>query len=476
MNSARLIIAGLSGDSGKTIVSLSTITAARLRGLTIAPFKKGPDYIDSAWLSNCAGIPCRNLDTWMVEPESVARSFGRYAQRYDLSIIEGNRGLFDGKDAKGSHSTAELARLLRAPLVLVVNATKTTRTLAALVKGCQVFDGSVNIAGVILNKVAGSRHEKIVREAIEEYCGLPTLGVIPKLGDDSKLIPGRHLGLIPPAEFMSRTEAAAKLSEIAEKNIDIDRLIEIAKSAPPLKIIEDDLPEAVEQDVRIGYFSDSVFTFYYPENLEALENHGAELIPISSLADSILPDIDGLYIGGGFPETQADKLCRNHSLMESVKSAVENNMPIYAECGGLIYLCRSIKWDGKTHLMAGIFPIDLEMKVKPVGHGYTEFKVEKPNPFFPVDKVVRGHEFHYSGVTSNGRNADSCLKLSRGVGLGNGRDGLLYRNCLACYTHIHAGGVPDWAGEFITRARDYSRNIKNCGGNSGTSRNRARCA
>ncbi|MFH1699108.1 MAG: cobyrinate a,c-diamide synthase [Candidatus Zixiibacteriota bacterium] len=476
MNAARLIIAGFSGDSGKTIVSLGVITAARLRGLTVAPFKKGPDYIDSAWLSNCAGVPCRNLDTWMVKPENVARSFGRFAQRYDLSIIEGNRGLFDGKNVIGSHSTAELAKLLQAPLVLVVNATKTTRTLAALIKGCQVFDGNVNIAGVILNRIAGSRHEKIIKDTIEKYCDIPILGVIPKLGDDSKLIPGRHLGLIPPAEFMSRTEVASKLSEIAEKNIDIDKLIKIAKSAPPMKIIEDEHPESPRQNIRIGYFSDSVFTFYYPENLEALESHGADLIPISSLADLTLPDIDGLYIGGGFPETQADKLCQNHSLMESVKSAVENYMPIYAECGGLIYLCHSIKWDDDTHLMSGIFPIDLEMKVKPVGHGYTEFKVEKPNPFFPVDKTIRGHEFHYSGVSSGCSEVNSCLNLSRGVGLGNGRDGLLYRNCLACYSHIHADGVPVWAGEFIARARDYSRKSKNDRGSLGTSRNCAMCA
>jgi len=270
VKTARLIIAGLSGDSGKTIVSLSLAVALSRRGHKVATFKKGPDYIDAAWLSAVSGDLCHNLDTWLAHNKTVVDIFTHKAQTAEFALIEGNRGLFDGKDMEGSHSTAELAKLLQAPLILTVDATKATRTIAALIKGCQVFDPEIKIDGVILNKIAGERHRRIITAAVEKYCGLPVLGAIPKLGQDAAIIPGRHLGLIPPAEFIATHNVTDKLLNIAENYIDIDRLIKIAKNAP-------EMPEAgpsheVEacQAVRIGYFRDSVFTFYYPENLEAL--------------------------------------------------------------------------------------------------------------------------------------------------------------------------------------------------------------
>ncbi len=466
MNAARLTIAGLSGDSGKTMVSLSLISALKNRGLTIAPFKKGPDYIDSAWLSIAAGLSCRNLDTWMVDEDIVLDRFVQHSHKADISIIEGNRGLFDGYDVEGKQSTAGLAKLLQSPLVLVIDATKSTRTIAALVKGCQVFESELNLAGVILNKVAGPRHRKIITESIEKYCHIPVLGVIPKLGKDAKLIPGRHLGLVPPTELASKDTLNDKLTEIAETYFDMDRLIDIAKSAPKLGSVDDIIEETPESKVRVGYFKDSVFTFYYPENLEALEREGAQLIPISSLDDSKLPEIDGLYIGGGFPETHSQQLAGNHSLMESVKSAVENSMPIYAECGGLIYLCRSIKWNENRYKMSGVFPVDLEMHKKPVGHGYAKLSVNNENPFFPAGSEIKGHEFHYSGVMAGSEIPEGCLKIIKGVGLGNNLDGLLYNNCMACYTHIHADSAPNWAASFVALAEEYAGKNQSAGGGS----------
>lgn len=452
----RLIIAGLSGDSGKTIVSLGLVAALRRQGLTVAPFKKGPDYIDPAWLGFMAGTPCRNLDTYLAASDDVLRSFVSHAAHADIAIIEGNRGLFDGKDLSGSHSTAGLAKLLRAPLVLVIDATKATRTLAALVMGCQMFDPGLNLAGVILNRVAGPRHEKIVSESIARYCRVPVLGSIPKLGADADLLPGRHLGLVPPAEYAGREQVVDKLHDIATRYLDLDRIREIAASAPALGSASIQPIAPTDSRVTIGYFSDSVFTFYYPENLEALQRCGARLVPVSSLADSALPEIDALYIGGGFPETHAQRLADNRSLMASVKDASERGLPIYAECGGLIYLCRSLSWKDTTYSMAGVFPIDLSMHVKPVGHGYTLAEIDAENPYFAVGTVIKGHEFHYSGVTTPPGESSGCMKLLTGVGLHDHRDGMVSKATMACYTHIHADGVKEWAPAVIANAERFA--------------------
>ncbi|MBU0985120.1 MAG: cobyrinate a,c-diamide synthase [candidate division Zixibacteria bacterium] len=451
----RLVIAGLSGDAGKTITSLCLTSALKGRGMTVAAFKKGPDYIDSAWLSMVSGSTCRNLDTFMVDADIVADTFSRKAEGSDVAIIEGNRGIFDGKDAHGTHSTAMLAALLQAPVILVVNATKTTRTLAALVGGCMAFDPDIRIAGVVLNRVAGERHRRVVTEAIEQYCKIPVLGAFRKLGDDASVIPGRHLGLVTPNEFHHTSDLKTRLLRMADDYLDVDRLLEIARSAGPLTLRARTSPPPVQKTgVRIGYFSDSVFTFYYPENLEALETGGAELVPVSSLSDISLPDIDGLYIGGGFPETHAEELAGNRSLMDAVTAAAGNGMPIYAECGGLIYLARSLAWHGRTFAMAGLFPLDLAMKARPAGHGYAVMRVDQPNPFFDTGTVIKGHEFHYSEPTTPPE-LDTCLAVETGVGLGNTRDGLRQGNCVAAYLHMHADGVPSWGRNMVKAAADF---------------------
>jgi len=460
----RLLVAGLSGDSGKTIASLSLLTALRQKGLAIAVFKKGPDYIDAAWLTRFAGSEARNLDTYLVEPDKVRQTFTAAARSADFALIEGNRGIFDGKDIEGTHSTAELAKLLEVPVVLVVNATKATRTLAALVRGCIDFDSEVNIAGVILNKVAGRRHEKIITAALEKYCNIPVLGVIPKLDRDGALLPGRHLGLVTPFEFEGEALLQQQLLQIAGDYLNIDSLTALAESADDMETGDEATLPTKKTKVRVGYFKDAVFTFYYPENLEALYREGAELVPVSSLEDKKLPDIDALYIGGGFPETHAEKLVKNDSLMRAVRDAVENGLPVYAECGGLIYLSRSLTWHGRSYPMAGVFPVELVMNTKPAGHGYTLMRADRPNPFFEPGTLLRGHEFHYSTVTGRFDDTATCLSVQTGFGLGQQRDGLLYKNCLACYAHIHADGVEMWAPAMVASAAAY-RKSENSGRN-----------
>jgi cobyrinic acid a,c-diamide synthase len=324
-----------------------------------------------------------------------------------------------------------------------------------MVKGCVSFDPDVKIVGVILNKVAGKRHKKTIVDSIEKYCGLPVLSSVPDLEYDSTLIPGRHLGLVTPSEFASGPELDARLQDIADEYLDIDGLIDVAGSASMLEVPERDLPLKNQLDVKIGYFNDSVFTFYYPENLEALRARGGEVVPFSSLSDNSLPDLDALYIGGGFPETHVEALARNRSMMSSVRDAAERGMPIYAECGGLIYLSNSLICDESRYPMAGLFPVDLKLHSRPAGHGYTLTNIDRANPFFKIGRELKGHEFHYSMPVNGVNKAKTCMKVESGVGLGDQRDGLMHRNTLACYMHIHANGVSDWASSIVSLARSY---------------------
>ncbi len=302
----RLVVAGLAGGSGKTIVSLGLLLAARRRGLGVGAFKKGPDYIDAAWLGWAAGEAAHNLDTFLMGFEEVFASFTSYAAPGGFNVIEGNRGLYDGFDSRGTHSTAELAKALRAPVLLVLNASKVTRTAAAMVLGCQRLDPSVNIAGVILNHVSGPRHERVLREAVESTCGIPVLGALPRIPKNS-LLPERHLGLVAPEEHPGRKSLRATLEELFEGRLDFKRLWKLSRAAPYLEppgVTLLDLP--LGTGLKIGYLWDSAFTFYYPENLEHLRIAGASLVPISALSAIALPeDINALYMGGGFPETHA---------------------------------------------------------------------------------------------------------------------------------------------------------------------------
>jgi cobyrinic acid a,c-diamide synthase len=460
----RILISALRGGSGKTIVSLGLIASLRKQGMAVAPFKKGPDFIDAGWLALAAGHPCHNLDTFLIPSESILLSFTLQCGAADLAVIEGNRGLYDGIDLEGSTSTSELAKLLKAPVVLVIDCTKSTRTVAAMVLGCLRFDPDVYIAGVILNRVAGARHETVLRQAVESYCHIPVVGAIPKLSENA--FPERHMGLVPTPEHAWAGESVDRAAGIAEQYLDLERLVAIARDAPELSggVADTDVarlfggqPRAGERP-RIGVVQDGAFQFYYPENIAALEAAGAEVIPIRALADRNLPEVDGLYIGGGFPETHAEALADNEPFRQDVLRRAREGLPIYAECGGLMFLGDSLVLGDVTYPMAGVLPIVFGFSKRPQGHGYTVFQVDRPNPYFPVGSEVRGHEFHYSKVLRcDGRADDFAFRMVRGEGIQGDRDGLCYKSVLATYTHIHALGTPAWADAMVAAARRYRK-------------------
>ena len=474
MDFPRILISALRGGAGKTIVSIGITAAWKESGKQTTPFKKGPDYIDAGWLALAAGRPCYNLDTFLVKTPHIFQSFLSHSAKNGISVIEGNRGLYDGIDIHGSTSTAELAKLLKTPVVLCIDCTKSTRTMAAAVLGCLKFDPDVAIKGVILNRVAGPRHENVLRKNIEQYCNIPVLGAIPKL--DWEKFPERHLGLVPTPEHGCAMDAVHDASKIAVRYLDLTALSEISVNAGPLAA-----PETAQGKIRyenrtqhprqsgisdspppvplIGIIKDSAFQFYYPENIEALHAAGAETMMVSPFTTDVIPQVDALYIGGGFPETHAQELADNVTFRMQFKDLAEKGLPIYAECGGLMYLGEELVLDEGTFPMAGVLPVVFGFSKKPQGHGYTVVSVEHENPYYKIGSEIKGHEFHYSKVLEwRGTDKDLAFGMKRGSGFLNKRDGVCYKNVLATYTHIHALGTPVWAEALVRNAMAYKNN------------------
>ncbi|MBN1343879.1 MAG: cobyrinate a,c-diamide synthase [Phycisphaerae bacterium] len=458
--SPRLVLSGLRGGSGKTVVTLGLIGGLRARGLRIAPFKKGPDYIDPAWLRLAAGHECHNLDAFLMAPDDVRSSFIEHARQADLSLVEGNRGLYDGMDATGTYSTAELAKLLDAPVVLVADCTKATRTVAAMVLGCRALDPQVRLAGVILNQVASRRQESVIRRAVEQDCDVKVLGAVPRMAD--LVLTERHLGLLPPAEHADGMGLLDAVTKAVSENVDMTALRDVARQAPPLEsptLRPEDMPVVDGAGLRVGVVRDSAFHFYYPENLRALERMGARLVTVSAIHDRRLAHVDALYIGGGFPETHASLLAGNETFRRSLRAAVEDGLPVYAECGGLIYLSESIYVGGRAFPMVGVFPGRFTVDRRPQGHGYEVVRVDKTNPWFETGAELRGHEFRYcklsEGRADDGSRSRSVLAVERGYGFDGRRDGLTYKNVWACFCHVHAVGARQWAPSMIRQAASY---------------------
>ncbi len=464
-NSPRMVIAGLSGDSGKSIVALAILYRLRQDGFAVRAFKKGPDYVDAAWLSWASGSPARNLDSWLMGMETAAQSFDKHCLRLGFNLVEGNRGLFDGADAAGTHSTAELAKALQAPVLLVVNVAKMTRTAAALVLGCQHLDPNLQLAGIILNRVNGSRHEMVIQTAIESATGLPVLGAIPAM--KGGILPDRHLGLVTPSDHKNMDDLPRRLDAVAA-HLDIQRILSLATTCSPLNVPDGTACSDVSvqhqlgnNPVRIAVVRDAAFNFYYPENLEALAAGGAELVFVSALEAAELPqDIDAIYIGGGFPEVHACELAANSSFLRSLHAAAEQKMPIYAECGGLMLLARSIQWNGNRYTMSGVIPIDVDVDAVSHGHGYVEMTVTEPNPFFPEGAVLKGHEFHYSRIVPQLVMPLAACKVTRGTGCYDKRDGLIFNNIWAGYTHLHATASPEWAICVLRLAQKHKAELR----------------
>jgi len=462
---SRLLISAAHKSSGKTTVSIGLCAAFRARGTQVQPFKKGPDYIDPMWLSVASGRPCRNLDFFMMGQDEIVAEFQRHSAGADVSLIEGNKGLYDGLNLDGSNSNAALARLLQAPVVLVIDARGMTRGIAPLILGYQAFDRNINIAGVILNNLGGDRHESKLRAVIEHYTDVPVIGAV---HHDKRLeIVERHLGLMPSNEAEAATRRVNEIGELVGTQVDLDKLLEIATSAPLLpepayQRTEVPAPDALPK-VRIGWAKDKAFGFYYADDLDALRAAGAELVPLDTLHDPHLPELDGLFIGGGFPELFMSELEANITLREEIGSAIENGMPAYAECGGLMYLARTLTWHGKKHNMVGVIPGDVVMHEKPVGRGYVRLSEtgESPWPTSAGESAmteVRGHEFHYSSLD----NLDTgglkyAYEVKRGHGIDGHHDGIVYKNLLASYAHLRSLGTYNWAARFVAFVRSKAQ-------------------
>ncbi len=470
-----MVIAGLKGGSGKTTLSLGLVRALKEKGLKVVPFKKGPDYIDAGWLASAAEHPCYNLDPFLVGSDRLLSSFITHAGDSDIAIIEGNRGLYDGMDAEGTYSTAEVAKLLRSPVILIVDCAKVTRTVAAMILGAQRFDPEIMVRGVVLNRIAGSRHESVIRASIEKYCGLPVLGAIPRT--DSGEFPERHMGLLPHQEHPDTAKAISFVEEIAGRYLDLDGILKIARSVEPLEKSRDELSvtrnelnnegsasivhhvsRVTRHGVKIGVVRDSAFQFYYPENIEEMKGCGADIVEFSALSERQLPDIDALYIGGGFPETHAISLAENTRFRDSLRNAIEEGLPVYAECGGLMYLGEGLLLDDRIYPMAGIFPLVFSLERKPQAHGYSVAEVVKKNPFYPEGTILKGHEFHYSkpcNVLEETNGFSYAFRMKRGQGIYEKMDGICYKNVLATYTHLHAFGAPEWVEGLVKKAAEF---------------------
>ncbi len=461
----RITIAALRGGSGKTIATLGITKALANRGGKIAVFKKGPDYIDAAWLGKAAGRACHNLDPFLMDDETISSSFLLHSGDAELAIIEGNRGLFDGVDVSGGFSTAQLAKTLGSPIVLVADCTKVTRTMAAMIKGCKDFEQDVEIIGIILNKIAGRRHRDLLTNSIETYADLPVLGTIPRLKKDP--LPMRHLGVIPADEYAGPDNALEELGRLAEKYIDIDRLIDLASKATRYDATSTQGIQPVSRisprkDVVIGIIRDSSFQFYYPENIEALRREGARLVFLNALTDDDVPEMDALYIGGGFPETQAERLAANRIFMDKLRDLIESGLPVYAECGGLMYLGRNLSWQGNSFPMVGILPWDFVVKKKPVGHGYSVLECAQDSVFYKRGDIIKGHEFHYSlpQPVEHGPHGDFSCMVVRGHGFDGKYDGYRYKNVFGTYTHVHALGDPDWGKKMVEAGVKFKKGLQ----------------
>jgi cobyrinic acid a,c-diamide synthase len=462
-----LFISAAHKSSGKTMVSVGLAAALGARGLRVQSFKKGPDYIDPMWLARGSGRPCYNLDFNTQSEAEIRALFARHARPADLALIEGNKGLHDGVDPEGSDSSAALAKLLRAPVVLVIDAAGITRGVAPLVLGYQVFDRDVAIQGAILNRVASARQEGKLRQALERYTDVPVIGAIGR--DPALVVRERHLGLTTPDETAALDERIGRLRLTVERGVDLDRLVEIARNAPAPWLAGSDaadglpggeMPALARPDLRIAVARDTAFGFYYPDDLEALEKAGAELVFFNALRDARLPEADGLFIGGGFPETQMATLAANQELKARIRQAAQGGLPIYAECGGLMYLTRSIAWGEQVHEMVGFIPADTVMHATPQGRGLVVLEETGASPWPSADKSaaagsrIPAHEFHHAALERLDPATRFAYRVIRGHGIDGRHDGIVKGNMLAGFCHLRSTARSGyWVRQFVAFVR-----------------------
>jgi cobyrinic acid a,c-diamide synthase len=436
-----VVIAGTHSGVGKTSVALGLIGALRRRGLAVQPFKIGPDFIDPLHHTRAAGRASRNLDGWMLDPETNLELFAHATADADVAVIEGVMGLFDGSEGSSDRgSSAEMAKLLGLPVVLVVDASAMARSAAALIHGFESFDSDLRVAGAILNNVGGEAHAEMIRQAVAE--SIPILGAIPRVPD--LVVSERHLGLHLPHE--ARRDYAQRLAAVVDEHIDIDGLLQAGRIARPAT------PPAtapVSPRVRVGVARDEAFCFYYPENLELLQQAGAELVEFSPIRDPLPSDLDGLYIGGGYPELHVAELAANHSATKAVRDFCKRGGPVYAECGGLMYLGQTLQLDGSTYELCGALPLSTRM---PAGLSIAYVEVNTTGGLFGKGVTARGHLFHHSQITGE-PSADRCFTVQSGDRIS--QEGYSAGNVLASYIHLHFSSAPELPVAFVARCQAH---------------------
>jgi cobyrinic acid a,c-diamide synthase len=466
----RLLVSAAHKSSGKTTVTIGLTAALHARGLAVQPFKKGPDYIDPLWLTAAAGRACHNLDLYLSAPDEVKRAYEANCAGAEVAVVEGNKGLYDGLSLDGSNSNAAVAKLLDLPVVLVLDARGMTRGIAPLILGYQAFDRDIRIAGVILNRLGGARHEAKLRAVIEHYTDVPVLGALHE--DAAFSIQERHLGLIPATEAVQAQAHIERLAGAVAAAVDLDRLL--ARCGAPGAAPAQPRAPLPPPHLTLGIARDRAFGFYYADDLDALERAGARLVFFDTLNDPHLPAIDALFIGGGFPEVLAAELAANRSLLADIRAAVEGGLPTYAECGGLMYLARSIRWRNVTYPMVGAIAADVVMQERPVGRGYVHLQETDAHPWpQSARSTIRAHEFHHSKLVDVDPALRFAYRVQRGHGVDGAQDGIVARNVLASYTHLRSVAGHDWPARFVAYARAVktARTVK-----SGRSQRRASAA
>ena len=454
-NIPRIVIAATQSGGGKTTLVTGLLAALRARGLTVQSFKVGPDYIDLGYHRLASGRTGHNLDTWLVPEARLAEIFARECAGADIAVIEGVMGLYDG-GRRGISSTAAIAKALDAPVLLVIDAKSVGASAAATALGFRVYDARLNLAGVLLNRLGSETHEEMIREAMAGI-DMPVYGVLRR--DAALALPERHLGLTP-VEENAAAETVRAIGERVEAGLDLDSILKLARSAAPMTIAEVKRAEKAAP-VRIGIARDEAFSFYYAASLAELEAYGAEIIAFSPLHDEALPEVDGVLIGGGFPEMFAAQLAENASMRASLCRAAEEGMPIYAECGGYMYLMQSlVDFDGVEHAMAGIFPARARMTEKLQMVGYVEAEQAVDTVLGSAGLLLHGHEFHFS-VEETERAADlvrpfTFTKLRNGARYAAG---CVYKNVLGSYLHLHFAGCQTAAENFVEACRRWGRSF-----------------
>ena len=446
-----LLISSTKKSSGKTIVTIGLVGLATKLGYSVQTFKKGPDFIDPSWLSYVSKRPCFNLDFNTMSANEIKSTYQTRVNGSDMGIIEGTKGLYDGISTDGRDSNAELAKLLRSEVLLIIDCKGITRGIAPLLQGYKKFDNKLKLNQVLLNHVSTSRHEGKLLSAIKQYTDFKVLGAIPPINN---LIDERHLGLIPSFQHNDKNSVTKSIISTLQDNVDYKKIF--PKKIQKQKQIKGhkNLIKG-KQNLTIGVAVDSAFGFYYPDDLEKIVRYGHKIKKVNLIKDKELPALDGLFIGGGFPETQAMELAKNTSMKKSVKSAIENHLPVYAECGGLMYLANNLKFNSKIKKMCNVFDVDIIMNTKPVGRGYTILD-SLVHPWGIKKINIHAHEFHYSSVISRKKRYKYAFNIKRGYGINGKKDGLIYKNTIASFSHLRSCNSFDWIKYFIKHIEEVN--------------------